>query len=93
MRSNWSGPVNIGSEEMISINDLAKLIMKIANKNLEINHISGPIGVLGRNSDNKLIQEKLNWSPSMPLSEGLQSTYSWIEEQVRSKYLERNYFD
>ncbi len=86
MRSNWEGPVNIGSEEMVSINDLAKMIMKIANKNLEIDHIPGPLGVRGRNSDNKLILEKLEWSPSESLEDGLKKTYEWINNEVMIKY-------
>ena len=86
MRSNWEGPVNIGSEEMVSINDLARMIMKIANKNLEIDHIPGPLGVRGRNSDNKLILEKLEWSPSESLEDGLKKTYEWINNEVIIKY-------
>ena len=84
MRSDWTGPVNIGSEEMVSINELAAMIMKIANKELEINHIPGPLGVAGRNSDNRLIAKKLNWAPSMKLNDGLGETYPWILEQVRN---------
>ncbi len=81
-RSNFIGPVNIGSEEMVSINGLAELIMAIAGKTLSIRHIPGPLGVRGRNSDNKLIQEKLRWSPTEPLKKGLEKTYAWIAEQV-----------
>jgi GDP-D-mannose 3', 5'-epimerase len=79
---DFYGPVNIGSEEMVTINHLAEIIMKIANKKIIIKHIDGPLGVRGRNSDNKLIKEKLNWSPSVPLKEGLTKTYAWIAEQV-----------
>lgn len=82
LRSNWSGPVNIGSEEMVSINKLAEIIMKIANKKLKINHIKGPLGVRGRNSDNRLIKEKLKWEPTLPLKKGLEQTYNWIFQQV-----------
>lgn len=82
MRSDWSGPVNIGSTEMVTINELASMIMVIANKRLSINHIEGPVGVRGRNSDNTLIQEKLNWQPSDTLESGLVKTYNWINEQV-----------
>mgnify|MGYP001409298123 CR=1 FL=1 len=82
MRSNFSGPVNIGSEEMISINDLAKMVIEISNKNLIVKNIDGPTGVRGRNSDNKLIYENLGWAPSKPLHEGITSTYSWIKSQV-----------
>jgi GDP-D-mannose 3', 5'-epimerase len=83
MLSDWTGPVNIGSEEMVSINQLAKIVMDIAGKNLAINHIPGPLGVRGRNSDNKLIAEKLNWAPSYSLNKGLEKTYSWVAEQVK----------
>jgi nucleoside-diphosphate-sugar epimerase len=79
---NFMGPVNIGSEEMISINDLANMVIEISNKNLTIENIDGPIGVMGRNSDNSLIREKLNWSPSQSLRDGIQKTYSWILGQV-----------
>jgi nucleoside-diphosphate-sugar epimerase len=87
MDSNFVGPVNIGSEEMISINNFVKLIMKIAGKNLIINHIDGPLGVRGRSSDNKLIEEKLGWKPVQSLSIGIEKTYKWIENQVEYKRL------
>ncbi len=83
LRSSFSGPVNIGSEEMVTINQLVKVVADIAGKRIEINHIPGPVGVRGRNSDNALIREKLSWSPSGRLREGLELTYSWIEAQVR----------
>jgi len=82
MNSDFIGPVNIGSDEMVSINQMAELIMKIAGKKLRIKHISGPLGVRGRNSDNRLIAEKLKWKPSQPLVEGLTKTYKWIAQQV-----------
>jgi GDP-D-mannose 3', 5'-epimerase len=82
MDSDFSGPVNIGSEEMVTINQLAETIMNIAGKDLAIRHIPGPLGVRGRNSDNRLIQEKLGWRPSRPLREGLEKTYAWILKQV-----------
>lgn len=82
MRSDWQGPVNIGSEELISINDLAKMLMDIAGKKLSIQHVEGPLGVRGRTSDNRLIKEKLGWAPSMNLREGLEKTYPWILSQV-----------
>lgn len=85
MRSDFSGPVNIGSEEMISINKLAEMIMEIAKKWVKIRHIPGPLGVRGRNSHNELIRTRLGWAPSQPLNEGLSKTYSWIEEQVNLK--------
>ena len=81
MRSEFQGPVNIGSEEMISINDLARMVIGISNKDLSINNIDGPTGVRGRNSDNRLIQEKLGWSPSQSLRDGMSKTYSWIKSQ------------
>ena len=82
-RSDWVGPVNIGSDEMVSINDLAIKIAEVAGKSIKINHIDGPLGVRGRNSDNQLIQQRLGWSPSAPLIEGLRPTYEWIEKQVQ----------
>jgi Nucleoside-diphosphate-sugar epimerases len=85
MDSNFSGPVNIGSEEMISINGLAELAMDIAGKKLNIKHIEGPTGVRGRNSENTLIREKLGWTPTQPLKKGIEKTYRWIEEQIKSK--------
>ena len=84
MRSNFSGPVNIGSEEMITIDGLAHLVMRIADKPLQIRHIKGPTGVRGRNSDNRLISERLGWSPSRPLEEGIAKTYKWISAQVEA---------
>ena len=85
MESDFSGPVNIGSEEMISINGLAELVMNIAGKNLRIKNIPGPEGVRGRNSDNTLIEEKLGWQPSQSLKQGLEKTYPWILKQVLAK--------
>lgn len=82
LRSNFEGPVNIGSEEMVSVNQLAYLIADIAGKKIQFNHIDGPQGVRGRKSDNRLIQEKLGWAPSQPLRVGLEVTYHWIEGQV-----------
>jgi len=82
MRSEFEGPVNIGSEEMIAINDLAKMAIDISGKNITIKNISGPTGVRGRNSDNKLIQEKLGWAPNYPLINGMSKTFEWINKQV-----------
>ena len=82
MESDFSGPVNLGSEEMVTINQLADLVMDIAAKKLTIRHIPGPLGVRGRNSDNRLIEQKLGWSPSRSLREGLEKSYSWIREMV-----------
>jgi nucleoside-diphosphate-sugar epimerase len=85
MNSDFLGPVNIGSEEMVTINQLAKIIMNIAGKKLKIKHISGPLGVRGRNSENHLIYEKLNWKPSQTLRDGLSKTYLWINQMVEKK--------
>lgn len=81
-RSDLTGPFNIGSEEMVAINRLADMIMGIAGKQLAKKHIPGPLGVRGRNSDNRLIAEKLGWKPTFPLEHGLRLTYAWIKEQV-----------
>ncbi|MCU0473443.1 MAG: NAD-dependent epimerase/dehydratase family protein [Bacteroidales bacterium] len=83
--TTFLGPVNIGSEEMVTINQLAEIIMSIANKKVNIKHIKGPLGVRGRKSDNKLIMEKLSWAPSEPLRDGLIKTYAWIAEQVANR--------
>ena len=82
MISDFMGPVNIGSEEMLSINDLVKLVAGIAGKEIKIKHIPGPLGVRGRNSDNALIREKLTWAPSWPLVEGITKTFEWINLNV-----------
>ncbi len=82
INSKFTGPVNIGSEEMVSINKLAEMVMEIAGKKLKIKHIRGPLGVRGRNSDNALIRKKLGWEPKRPLKDGLRYTYAWIEQQV-----------
>ncbi|HYK55103.1 MAG TPA: NAD-dependent epimerase/dehydratase family protein, partial [Flavisolibacter sp.] len=85
MDSDFIGPVNVGSEEMVTINQLAELTMKIAGKTLTIKHIPGPLGVRGRNSDNRLIKEKLNWAPNQPLKDGLTRTFQWINKNVMAK--------
>jgi GDP-D-mannose 3',5'-epimerase len=82
VRSDWTGPVNIGSDEMVSINRLAMMTAQVAGKVITIEHIPGPLGVRGRNSDNKLIQERLNWRPVAQLIDGITKTYGWIESQV-----------
>jgi nucleoside-diphosphate-sugar epimerase len=82
MRSNFNGPVNIGSSEMVTINQLVDRIAKISGKNVKKNYITGPIGVMGRNSDNKLIKEKLGWAPTKELNWGLAKTYVWIEKMA-----------
>ena len=85
MDSEFIGPVNIGSEEMVTINRLTEMIMDIADKKVTIKHIPGPLGVRGRNSDNKLIKEKIGWEPDYSLKKGLEKTYKWINEQVQKK--------
>ena len=84
MKSPFAHPVNIGSEQMVTINQLAEMIIKISGKKIAIQHISGPQGVRGRRSDNQLIRETLNWSPLQPLLTGLIPTYQWIEKQVKN---------
>jgi len=82
MDSDFIGPVNIGSEEMVSINQLVDLACSIEGKNLTKSHVPGPTGVRGRNSNNNLIKEKLNWNYSLPLSEGIKKTYNWICQKI-----------
>ena len=84
MESAFTGPVNIGSEEMVTINEMARMIMEIAGKKVAIKHVSGPTGVRGRNSDNTVIRAELGWEPAMRLQQGLAKTYTWIEGQARS---------
>ena len=88
-RSKFTGPFNIGSEEMVNINQLAVMIMDIAGKKISIKNIPGPLGVRGRNSDNKLIYQDLNWKPEKPLLTGLEKTYQWIEAQIRQHQLSK----
>jgi len=82
MRSDFTGPVNIGSEEMVTINGLAQTIMRLSKKDLSIRNVPGPTGVRGRNSDNHLIRQRLGWAPNQPLVDGLVPTYRWIAQQV-----------
>jgi nucleoside-diphosphate-sugar epimerase len=89
MKSDFAGPVNVGSEEMVTINRMAELIMEIASKKLRIRHVPGPVGVRGRNSDNRLIAAKLGWKPSLPLRSGLARTYEWISRQVEKEKREK----
>ena len=81
MESDFKEPINIGSEEMISINDLAKMVIDITGKNIHIKNIDGPVGVRGRNSDNTLIREKLGWEPKYTLRQGMEKLYSWVKSQ------------
>lgn len=93
MKADFAGPVNIGSEEMVTINRLAEMAIEISGKDISINNLEGqnfidkygfscPTGVRGRNSDNKLYREKMGWEVSLPLIEGIKKTYAWISEQV-----------
>jgi nucleoside-diphosphate-sugar epimerase len=78
-------PVNIGSVEMVTINQLTQMIIKLSGKKIKVKHIEGPQGVRGRNSHNRLIRIKLKWSPKKPLSVGVKKTYLWIEDQIKKK--------
>jgi GDP-D-mannose 3',5'-epimerase len=84
MNSDYKKPINIGSEEIISMNGLAALVIELAGKRATIKNIPGPQGVRGRTSDNTLIKEKLGWAPTQPLSEGLLKTYKWIADKIKS---------
>jgi nucleoside-diphosphate-sugar epimerase len=83
MDSKFTGPVNIGSDEMVTINQLVRYVTDISGKEVYVKHIDGPTGVRGRNSDNKLINEKLGWKPTQPLYDGLIKTYEWINKQPK----------
>ena len=85
MQSDFMGPVNIGSEEMVTINQLVDTAAKVARKNIQKNHIDGPLGVRGRNSNNDLIREKLGWDYSQTLEEGIRKTYKWIQQQIKNQ--------
>jgi GDP-D-mannose 3',5'-epimerase len=85
MRSDFMGPVNIGSEEMVTINQLADMITAISGKRITKRHITGPLGVRGRNSDNRLIRQELGWAPSQPLTTGLKITYDWVQAQANAR--------
>ncbi len=84
MKSDCTDPINIGSDEMVSINKLAEMIMDVAGKKLSIKHLPGPLGVRGRNSDNRLIYKMLGWKPKKSLVSGLEKNYVWIEQQVKN---------
>ena len=83
MESDFSDPVNIGSDEMVTINQLVDIASSIEGKEITKKHIDGPLGVAGRNSDNRLIKESINWAPDYPLAKGIEQTYKWISEQVK----------
>jgi GDP-D-mannose 3',5'-epimerase len=89
-RSEWSGPVNIGSDEMVSINQLARMAMLLAGKELHIKNIPGPLGVRGRNSHNELYEKMLGWKPDQPLLKGLEVTYPWVEKMVKHSPIPEN---
>lgn len=86
LRSDFEGPVNIGSEEMVTINQLAELAITLSGKDIKINNVPGPLGVRGRNSDNRLIRQMLDWEPKQPLRDGMQTTYEWIAQQVAQRH-------
>ncbi|WFE75346.1 NAD-dependent epimerase/dehydratase family protein [Roseinatronobacter sp. S2] len=86
LRSEFEGPVNIGSEEMVSINQLAQMVIDLSEKDIGIENIPGPLGVRGRNSDNRLIRDRLGWEPSQALIDGMSVTYDWIKGQVDKKH-------
>ena len=83
MESEFSDPVNIGSDEMVTINELVNIASSVEGKNITKRHIDGPLGVAGRNSDNKLILDKIGWAPNYPLSKGIEKTYKWIKSQLK----------
>lgn len=89
VESDFTGPVNVGSEDMVTIDELAHMIMQIAGKRLRLRHVPGPLGVRGRTSDNRLIREKLGWSPRQPLEKGIRITYQWIAQQVANAAQQR----
>jgi nucleoside-diphosphate-sugar epimerase len=82
MASNYSQPINIGSDRMVTVNDLVQLISRIAGKPVDIVNIPGPVGVMGRTSDNTLIKQVLDWAPPDSLEAGLEKTYRWIQSQL-----------
>jgi nucleoside-diphosphate-sugar epimerase len=85
MESDFIGPVNIGSEEMVTINQLVDTAAKVAGKKVEKNYIDGPLGVRGRNSNNDVIRRELGWDYSQTLEEGILKTYTWISDQIKNK--------
>lgn len=88
MNSDFKEPLNIGSEEMVSMNDMAELVMSFGDKKLSIKHIPGPEGVRGRNSDNDLCRKVLGWAPEIALKDGLKRTYDWINSQIEAEKAE-----
>ena len=86
MESDFIGPVNIGSEEMVTINQLVETAAKVAGKKVNRNHIDGPLGVRGRNSNNDVVRRELGWDYSQTLEEGISKTYEWINSQINVQY-------
>jgi GDP-D-mannose 3',5'-epimerase len=84
MHSDFPGPVNIGSNEMVTIDRVAEMVVGISGKRRGLRHLPGPLGAAGRNSENRLIAEKLGWEPTRPLIEGLRDTYRWVSSQVKA---------
>ena len=82
MESQVNTPINIGSEEMVTINQLVKIVAENANKKILVNHIDGPLGVRGRNSNNDLIRKELDWDYKYSLKDGIKITYDWISQQI-----------
>lgn len=85
MQSNYTQPINLGQDRMVSINQLAHMVANIAGIQIHVKHVDGPMGVRGRNSDNTLLKQTLNWKPQISLEDGLAHTYKWIEEQVKAQ--------
>jgi nucleoside-diphosphate-sugar epimerase len=85
MDSDFIGPVNIGSEEMVTINQLVDTAAKVSGKVVEKTHIDGPLGVRGRNSNNDVVRKELGWDYTMTLEEGILKTYTWIVNQIKNK--------
>lgn len=85
MRSDVDVPVNIGSEEMISINGLAQMVAEVSGKRIAVRNVPGPLGVMGRNSDNTRLRARLGWQPSLPLRTGIEKTYRWIEQRLAAR--------
>jgi nucleoside-diphosphate-sugar epimerase len=89
MDSDYNQPLNLGSEEIVTINELARMILEIAGKDgITLRHVTGPQGVRGRNSDNRRLRDVLGWQPTIPLRDGLEPTYRWIEKQVAARKVE-----
>ena len=91
MLSDCHEPLNLGTDEMVDMNEFAKLCMSFADKDLPIKHIPGPMGVRGRNSDNTMIREKLGWAPSISIKDGVLTTYNWIKSQIEAETGVNNY--